>query len=138
MRACHDRNDPVILRHAFIPLDNDRLAHLCGSMDEHLRDIESALDVSITRRNESFRVEGSKPQAERAVALLQTMYDRAKKPIPAETFQLALAEATQPASRTPRGEGDESEELVLRTRRADLAGRTVNQRTYLHNILSHD
>jgi len=66
------------------------------------------------------------------------MYDRAKKPIPAETFQLALAEATQPASRAPRGEGDESEELVLRTRRADLAGRTVNQRSYLHNILAHD
>ena len=50
----------VILRHAFIPLDNERLAHLCGSMDEHLRDIEAALDVSITRRNESFRVEGDR------------------------------------------------------------------------------
>ena len=82
----------MILRHAFIPLDNDRLAHLCGSMDEHLRNIEAALEVSITRRNESFRIEGPKAQAERAVALLQSMYDRARRPIPAETFQLALAE----------------------------------------------
>jgi len=48
----------VILRHAFIPLDNKRLAHLCGTLDENLRAIEAAFDVSITRRNESFSPEG--------------------------------------------------------------------------------
>ncbi|HEY0855648.1 MAG TPA: PhoH family protein [Albitalea sp.] len=129
----------MILRHAFIPLDNERLAHLCGSMDEHLRDIEAALDVSITRRNESFRVEGAKAHAERAVALLQSMYDRAKRPIPPETFQLALAEASRPGARPAQGEPHaEGEELVLRTRRSDLAGRTPNQHLYLRNILSHD
>ncbi|WP_280153010.1 PhoH family protein [Piscinibacter sp. XHJ-5] len=129
----------MILRHAFIPLDNDRLAHLCGSMDQHLRDIEAALDVSITRRNESFKVEGAKPQAEKAVALLQTMYDRARHPIAPETFQLALAEASHPAvpARARAGE-PESDEIALRTRRADLAGRTPNQHTYLRNILEHD
>jgi phosphate starvation-inducible PhoH-like protein len=130
----------VILRHAFIPLDNARLAHLCGSMDEHLRDIEAAFDVHITRRNESFRVEGSKAQAERAVALLQTMYDRAKKPIAAESFQLALAEAAagDPRKLRARNDAGEEEELVLRTRRPDLAGRTPNQHVYLRNILEHD
>ncbi|MBW8830434.1 MAG: PhoH family protein [Burkholderiales bacterium] len=137
----------MILRHAFIPLDNARLAHLCGSMDEHLRDIESTLEVSITRRNESFRIEGVKAQAERAVGLLQAMYDRAKKPIPAETFQLALAEAagagagTSAAARGTRSPGahdGENGELVLRTRRSDLAGRTPNQHVYLRNILEHD
>ncbi|HET7791950.1 MAG TPA: PhoH family protein, partial [Rhizobacter sp.] len=65
----------MILRHAFIPLDNTRLSHLCGSVDDHLRQIEAAFDVSISRRNESFRIEGAKPAAERAVALLQTLYD---------------------------------------------------------------
>lgn len=129
---------PVILRHAFIPLDNDRLAHLCGSMDEHLRDIEAALDVHITRRNESFRIEGAKAQAERAVGLLQSMYDRARKPIPAETFQLALAEAARPAARPSVDGPAASDELVLRTRRTDLAGRTPNQHDYLRNILGHD
>ena len=127
----------MILRHAFIPLDNARLAHLCGSMDSHLRDIESALGVTITRRNESFRVEGLKPQAERAVALLQAMYDRARKPIPAETFQLALVEASNPSAQAHGSEPDD-DAIVLRTRRADLAGRTPNQHVYLRNILDHD
>jgi len=126
----------VILRHAFIPLDNARLAHLCGSLDEHLRQIEEALAVTITRRNESFRVEGAKRNAERAVALLQNLYDRAKKPIPAESFQLALVEAAHVDAPAVREVGDG--EIVLRTRRADLQGRTPNQDLYLRNILGHD
>ena len=138
----------MILRHAFIPLDNTRLAHLCGSMDSHLRDIESAFDVTITRRNESFRVEGGKAQAERAVGLLQSLYDRAQRPLAAEAFQLSLVEAAaDSAGRAipilkPAAAGDAAPAaeaaLVLRTRRADLAGRTPNQHVYLANILSHD
>ncbi|MCR5885154.1 PhoH family protein [Rhizobacter sp. J219] len=138
----------MILRHAFIPLDNIRLAHLCGSLDEHLRNIEAAFDVTISRRNESFRIEGAKADAERAAALLQTLYDRARKPIQAEAFQLALVEALADAPRgrkrsaAPREAGaareGEGDDIVLRTRHADLAGRTTNQHLYLNNILTHD
>jgi len=138
---------PVILRHAFIPPDNARLAHLCGSLDEHLRSIESALDVTISRRNESFRVEGGKRQAERAVALLQSLYDRARRVIPAEQLQLALVEARadlkarpllRDAAKPALPDDAEPPEIELRTRRADLAGRTPNQIAYLRNILDHD
>ena len=147
----------VILRHAFIPVDNSRLAHLCGSMDTHLRDIEAAMEVTISRRNESFRIEGGKAQSERAVALLQSLYDRARQPMAPEDFQLALVQAVaDPASLARRSEvlarkqaahdGDAGGqasfaspgEVVLRTRRADLVGRTPNQQVYLSNILSHD
>ncbi len=128
----------MILRHAFIPLDNTRLAHLCGSMDSHLRDIEAVVGASVSRRNESFRVEGPKAQAERAVALLQAMYDRARKPIPAEAFQLALVEVSSPSARPADASSGEPDELVLRTRRPDLAARTPNQHLYLRNILGHD
>jgi phosphate starvation-inducible PhoH-like protein len=125
----------VILRHAFIPLDNKRLAHLCGTLDEHLRAIEAGFNVKITRRNESFRIEGPKRGAERAVALLQSLYERAAKPIPPERFQLALIEAQQGGAAPEVGpEG----EIVLRTRHSELTGRTPNQVAYLQNILSHD
>jgi phosphate starvation-inducible PhoH-like protein len=146
------------LSHAFIPLDNARLAHLCGALDSHLRSIESALDVHITRRGESFAVEGTKRAAERAVALLQSLYDRARRPISPESFQLALVEAAgarapaalrpnvrpQPRPVSPRErtvrtvEVAEDDEIELRTRHADLKGRTPNQLAYLRNILGHD
>lgn len=145
----------MILRHAFIPLDNARLSHLCGSVDEHLRSIEAAFGVSISRRNESFRIDGPKASAERAVALLQTLYGRSRRPIAAETLQLAITEAladdSQARPRTPvigrpalreAAPGDtqdeDSDEILLRTRRADLTGRTPNQQLYLRNILAHD
>ena len=128
----------MILSHAFIPLDNARLSRVCGSMDAHLRQIESAFDVTIRRRNESFRVEGAKPDAERAVVLLQSLYDRARRPLAADAFRLALVESLAQASAKADASADGNGPLVLRTRRADLAGRTPNQHLYLDNILAHD
>ena len=83
----------VILRHAFIPPDNARLANLAGSLDGHLRTIADAFDVRIQRRNESFRVEGAKANAERAVALLQQLYGLALRPIGDEELELAILES---------------------------------------------
>lgn len=131
----------MIIRLSFTPLDNARLAHLCGTLDEHLRSIEAALDLRITRRNEQLRLDGPKAAAERARTLLEALYERAKKPIAAEALQLALAEAQadlagSAAARVAPTAPNEG--LVLRTRRADLAGRTPNQHQYLAQILSHD
>lgn len=126
----------MILRHTFEPVDNNRLAHLCGALDEHLRTIEIGLDVRITRREASFGVEGDRAAAERALGLLQSLYSRAARPIPAEALQLALVEVrTGPAAEPAPGP---DAEVVLHTRRADLRGRTPNQLRYLRNILGHD
>ena len=122
----------VILRHTFIPLNNTRLQHLCGPMDEHLRTIEAGLQVAIAHRHEQFKVDGPKKQAERAITLLQALYELADRPIRAETVQLMLA-----------GDGPAVGEAAdgapaLATRRADLKARTTNQGAYLENIASHD
>jgi len=127
----------LILRHSFEPPDNARLAHLCGSLDEHLRRIEDALDVSVSRRNEFFRIEGPKPRAEHAMSLLQALYTQAQQPITAEQVQLALVQSGAAAAPAHGGEAA-PDAVTLRTRRTDLSGRTPNQRTYLHNILNHD
>jgi phosphate starvation-inducible PhoH-like protein len=124
----------VILRFAFEPADNTRLARVCGSLDAHLREIEAALGVKISRRDAEFRVNGPKTAAERAKSLLEGLYERAKRPLPAETLQLALVEAKTPETAAPGGDGP----LILRTRRADLSARTPRQHQYLQQILSHD
>jgi len=123
----------MILRHAFTPADNTRLAHLSGALDEHLRAIESALGVRISRRNEAFRIDGAKPMAERALALLQSLYNRAARPIGEQALQLAIADTLG-----RQESADDPDAIVLRTRRTDLEGRTPNQRQYLRYILSHD
>jgi phosphate starvation-inducible PhoH-like protein len=133
----------VILKHALTPPDNNRLAHLCGSLDEHLRDIEAALGVKLSHRAELFRVEGPKAAAERCVQLLDTLYEKARRSIPPESLQLAIVEAANDIGASARAKiaqpvSTSPDEIVLRTRRADLAGRTPRQHDYLKNILGHD
>ena len=40
------------------PLDNRALANLCGPLDANLRQIEAALDVTITHRGAAFDIVG--------------------------------------------------------------------------------
>ncbi|MEY4757736.1 MAG: hypothetical protein RJA34_2634, partial [Pseudomonadota bacterium] len=119
----------MIIRHLFSPLNNTRLAHLCGPMDEHLRTVETALQVKIAHRHEQFKVDGPKAQAKRGMEVLQALYELAARPIDAATVQLMVAGdvAMEP-----------TESLALQTRRGDVRGRTPNQATYLDNIASHD
>jgi phosphate starvation-inducible PhoH-like protein len=122
----------LILKHAFAPPNNTRLSHLVGPMEEHLRTIEAQLAVRITRRQEHFRIEGPKPKAERALEVLQAMYEMAGRSIPAERVQMLLATSDMPLEQAEDGS------LVLHTRRTDLRARTPNQSVYLDNIANHD
>jgi phosphate starvation-inducible PhoH-like protein len=100
-------------------------------MDEHLRTIETALQVRVSHRGEHFRIEGPKAKAERALDVLQALYEIAGRSISREKVQLMLAGDAQM-------EEAEDGSLVLHTRRTDLKARTPNQSVYLDNIASHD
>jgi phosphate starvation-inducible PhoH-like protein len=125
----------MILRHVFTPADNQRLARVAGALDSHLREIEAALGVTITRRHDAFRIEGAKPASERARGVLVALYERAARPIGEQTLRLLLADAPSPREAVPKSDADA---IVLHTRRTDLEGRTPNQRQYLRQILGHD
>jgi phosphate starvation-inducible PhoH-like protein len=111
-------------------------------MDENLRQIAAALDVTIFRRGEKFVVGGNK--AEQAVAVLERFYEAADKAISVDDVQLALVE--QESGRTngkhngkSDNDGEDEEDIpVLKTKRHDLRGRTPHQSQYLKAILEHD
>jgi phosphate starvation-inducible PhoH-like protein len=121
------RAKPVEVR--LDPVDNQRLARLCGALDENLRQIESALDVRIARRGAKFTVRGE--QAERAAQALERFYERASSELTLDDVQLGLAEIAKNVA--PKAEGPQ-----LLTRRPDLHGRTPHQVQYIENILAHD
>ena len=114
------------------PVDNQRLANLCGMLDENLRQIETALDVTISRRGDKFTLRGNPEQAARASEALQKFYSDARRNLTVDDIQLGLVEFRQPRA-TQDDEGP-----VLATRRADLRGRTPRQRRYIQDILEHD
>jgi phosphate starvation-inducible PhoH-like protein len=93
--------------------DNQRLANLCGPLDENLRQIEQALDVTLARRGHRIAVLGR--NAKTAVAALENFYNRARVPLSLEDVQLGLVEArhgsdggataAKPSGRTARSGG---------------------------------
>jgi phosphate starvation-inducible protein PhoH and related proteins len=117
---------------AFTPVDNHRLANLCGALDENLRQIESAFDVAIARRGERFSVAGDQRQAALAADALRRFYALAQDHLSLDEIQLGLVEVMNPR------DAQAEESPVLVTRRADLHGRTPNQVQYIRHILEHD
>lgn len=120
---------------------NAALAHLCGPLDENIRQMETILEVKISRRDNLFRVSGPRDNAARAVRALEVLLDRVKregKLLSVDDVQWHFV-GRDDEYRAERG-SDEAlgGDIQLKTRRRDLQGRTPNQRSYLQAILSHD
>ncbi|MEY2721474.1 MAG: hypothetical protein RL597_919, partial [Pseudomonadota bacterium] len=79
------------------PPDNERLANLCGPLDENLRLIESRLGVEMRRRGSAFRVQGDKATA--AESLLRELFRLSRtEDITPETVHLALRDHDVPSA----------------------------------------
>ncbi len=111
----------------FKPVDNHRLASLCGPMDENLRQMEAALDVVIRRRGSRFSITGAR--ANEGISVLEYFYNKAGNELSLDDIQLGLVELAR---------GVDEAGPLLRTRRADLKPRTPGQAVYLEQIQSHD
>jgi phosphate starvation-inducible PhoH-like protein len=116
------------------PEDNIRLANLCGTLDENIKQLEDALDVGISRRGAHFKLSGDKKNMELAAQLLESFYLRAKKPIELEEIQLGLVELDK---LSPEALASASMPTLM-TRRPDLHGRTPRQVEYLQQIQDFD
>jgi phosphate starvation-inducible protein PhoH and related proteins len=115
-----------------LPEDNDRLAALCGRLDEHIKQIEGHLGVEIANRGSSFRVTGATVPARNAERVLKQLYAATAqgKSLSPGGVRLALADAE-------REEEDETE-TSLRTPKEVVKPRSPRQRQYVRNILTHD
>jgi phosphate starvation-inducible protein PhoH and related proteins len=122
---------------ALDPSDNERLAALCGPLDEHLRQIESRLAVSVNRRGNRFRVSGAR--AEDAVQVLEQLYARAAHGIQPRDVHLAIQEAGMAAAGAGAVAGPAAiDEVHVHTHRGLIRGRGANQVQYLAQIREAD
>ncbi len=121
------------------PLDNSRLANLCGQFDEHLRQLERRFSVEINNRGHDFRIVGLAHAVESVSQVLNQLY------------QATYHEALNPQSVHLYTQPSQVDELVnfsptevneleadIRTRRGVIKARGPNQRQYLNRILRHD
>jgi phosphate starvation-inducible PhoH-like protein len=57
------------------PIDNDRLANLCGLLDKNIRQIEVFFDVEISNRGNSFKITGDNENVASTSDFIERMYD---------------------------------------------------------------
>ncbi len=119
-----------ILELALEPVDNERLANLCGVLDENLQQIGQTLGVAIRRRGEHFSVEGGEDKTALAAQVLQNFYRSARHVLSSEDIHLGLVHALDGPMEAP-------DMPRLRTRRPDLQGRSTRQLQYLRQIREH-
>lgn len=127
---------------SFTPADNQRLANLCGALDENLKQVEIALDVTISRRGEHFSLHGKSEQTKLAAQVLGNFYKKSQHHLSLEHIQLGLIEALNPQN-IPDQINDNATTMEetspsLMTRRSNLYGRTPRQVQYLQQIQKHD
>ena len=118
------------------PVNNQKLANLCGVLDENLKQIERTLTVSIRRRGEHFSVEGERDKTVLAAEVLQSFYRNARHTLSAEDIHLGLVHALDQAGTAVPGVLA-TDEPQLRTRRTDLKSRSAHQLQYLQQIRDH-
>lgn len=116
------------------PEDNTQLANLCGALDENIKQIEGALDVTIIRRGNHFRFSGALNDMRLAAQFIENFYIRAKTPLGLDDIQLGLVEI----NKMDADEVMPVDAPVLMTRRSELRGRTPRQVAYLKQIQAHD
>ncbi|MBL0010432.1 MAG: PhoH family protein [Nitrosomonas sp.] len=133
---------PTPLEISFTPADNQRLANLCGALDENLKQVETALDVAISRRGEHFSLSGKSGQTKLAAQILRNFYNQSQQHLSLEQIQLGLIEALNPQNALAQDKDPDKTVTVkqpaLLTRRSNLYGRTQRQAQYLQQIQEHD
>jgi phosphate starvation-inducible PhoH-like protein len=127
------------------PDDSSRLANLSGPFDAHLRAIEVGLGVEIRNRGNRFRLIGPEIEVGQAEEILRELFAHtAEAVITPEDVHLALRERVNteaPAADDGLGPAESSGpagDVVIRTKRGVIRGRSPLQKAYLRNIAQHD
>jgi len=119
------------------PADNLRLANLGGQFDEHLRQIERRLGVSISSRGNRFVLSGPDEAMAAGVQVLQRLFALSEhERIDPERVHMCLQETgMEPA---PVVSVSDADPAIIRTRRRVLRARGANQVKYIGSIRNHD
>ena len=118
------------------PDDSQQLAELCGPFDQHLRQIEQRLGVTISNRGNEFKLVGGEEEIKAAKALLEKLYGELGGGglMTSEALHLALQDSGIDALK----KGKEAGFQVIKTRKKSVKPRGLNQNQYVRAIREHD
>ncbi|MFT6276952.1 MAG: phosphate starvation-inducible PhoH-like protein [Halioglobus sp.] len=122
------------------PNDTRHLALLCGQLDTHLRQIEKHLDIKINARGNQFVLSGLAEDVTAARQLLPHLYGEVCLGVELSPESLHLQLQLPNQGLSPLGDGSAPVEVipVIRTKRASIKPRGINQQAYVRSIKHSD
>ncbi|OED45012.1 ATP-binding protein [Endozoicomonas sp. (ex Bugula neritina AB1)] len=119
------------------PDDPRRFAELCGELNQHLKQLEERIGITIRHRGNTFAVSGEEERVNVASELIKRLYRETGKDeeLTPNTVHLYLQEsAIEWIAKTE----DDGKPVILRTRKGTITPRGPNQQRYVKSILKHD
>ena len=104
-----------------LPDDQARLANLCGQFDEHLRQVENRLGLSIRSRGNRFELRGPETQARQGSEVLKRLYELAdSEDLDPEKVHLTIAAVAN--------QNDTSSGVIIHARRREVCASVRTRR----------
>ena len=130
-----DLTQPTLLTR-LEPDNSQHLAELCGPYDQHLRQIETRLGVTISNRGNEFKFTGEEESVIAAKALITKLYQELAdwSPMTSEALHLAL----QDSGVVALTQGADAGFQMIKTRKKSVKPRGYNQNQYVQSIREHD
>lgn len=120
-----------------LPDNAQRLANLCGRLNEHIRQIESHLALKIQQRGNVFHLSGSEDAIANGSALLESLYLATEQGQPLNPNQVHLA-LQEVGGEPDDDESDTDKPLLIKTPKGSVKPRSRHQRDYVRSIQRHD
>ncbi len=120
------------------PQDNDRLANLCGLLDENLRQIESYMNVEISNRGNTFIIKGHKDIVPMTSELIEKLYDISSEE---ELTSKQLHMYMNSSSNNLLSDNEEkahNDEVIIKCRKVTIRPKSRTQTEYINGILNND
>ena len=120
------------------PADNERLADLCGYLDENFRLIERRLGIEVNNRGNAFQLIGETVNINAGRDVIEELYQETgqREALKAETVHVILQSR---ASQLKSDKEDKKQpDVVITTKRGLIRPRGHNQQRYVERILASD
>ena len=119
-----------------LPDSAQRLANLCGRLNEHIKQIESGLELKIQQRGNVFQITGDEAAVANGGLLLEALYVATGngQHLSPNQVHLALQEYQEAAEPSV----DNSLDNLIKTPRCSVKPRSKHQRQYVSSIREND
>lgn len=133
------------------PENTQRLANLCGQLNEHIHQIEKSLDLQIRQRGNIFQLSGDDAAVKEGARVLDSLYAVTADgtAVSPDLIHLTLKESGYVAASKQPADTDKStlreqqaddnlRPVLIKTPQSSIKPRGKNQRQYVESIRAHD